>query len=119
MLVLSRKTQEQIIIGDNVKITLLRIDGNKVRIGIDAPREVRVIRGELQTIDLELSDDASESQSQVAESEDAFAHPREQIVANNRIGHETEPQLFVGAVGRNGEKPSITRAPLSRFMTAS
>ena len=47
MLVLTRKADEQILIGDNIKITLVRVRGNSVRIGIDAPREVRVVRGEL------------------------------------------------------------------------
>ncbi|MEQ1905061.1 MAG: carbon storage regulator [Pirellulaceae bacterium] len=47
MLVLSRKIQQEIVIGENVRITVLQIKGNTVRIGIDAPREVRVVRGEL------------------------------------------------------------------------
>jgi carbon storage regulator CsrA len=47
MLVLSRKTQERIQIGDNVVVTVLRVKGNMVRIGIEAPKDVRVIRGEL------------------------------------------------------------------------
>lgn len=47
MLVLTRKHQEQIRIGDNITLTILRIKGNAVRIGIEAPREVRVVRGEL------------------------------------------------------------------------
>ena len=47
MLVLTRKLQEQIRIGDNVTITVLRVKGQAVRIGIEAPRDVRVIRGEL------------------------------------------------------------------------
>ncbi len=47
MLVLSRKIQQEIVIGENVRITVLQIKGNSVRIGIDAPREVRVVRGEL------------------------------------------------------------------------
>lgn len=47
MLVLSRKTQERIQIGDNVVVTVLRVKGNMVRIGIEAPKEVRVVRGEL------------------------------------------------------------------------
>lgn len=47
MLVLSRKLNQEIVIGDNVKITVLKIKGNTVRLGIEAPRNVRVIRGEL------------------------------------------------------------------------
>ena len=47
MLVLSRKLTERIQIGDNVVATVLEIRGNKVRIGIDAPKEVHVLRSEL------------------------------------------------------------------------
>ncbi|MEQ8791237.1 MAG: carbon storage regulator CsrA [Pirellulaceae bacterium] len=47
MLVLSRKLNEQIRIGANVTITVLRVKGNAVRIGVEAPRNVRVVRGEL------------------------------------------------------------------------
>ncbi len=47
MLVLSRKLNQEIVIGENVKITVLKIKGNTVRLGIEAPRNVRVIRGEL------------------------------------------------------------------------
>ena len=47
MLVLTRKVQEQIRIGDEVTVTVLRVKGNKVRIGIEAPGHVRVVRGEL------------------------------------------------------------------------
>jgi len=51
MLVLTRKVNEQIVIGDNIKITLLRVRGNSIRLGIDAPPEVRIIRSELETRD--------------------------------------------------------------------
>lgn len=47
MLVLSRKQQQEIVIGENVKITVLKIKGNTVRLGIEAPRDIKVIRGEL------------------------------------------------------------------------
>ena len=49
MLVLTRKQQEQIHIGDNITITVVRIHGNSVRIGIEAPQSVRVLRGEVAT----------------------------------------------------------------------
>jgi carbon storage regulator CsrA len=47
MLVLTRKLQQQIKIGERITVTILRVRGNTVRVGIDAPRDVRVVRGEL------------------------------------------------------------------------
>lgn len=47
MLVLSRKKDEKIIIGDQIKIMVIEIRGDKVRLGIDAPKEVRVHRQEV------------------------------------------------------------------------
>jgi carbon storage regulator CsrA len=47
MLVLSRKAREQIQIGDEVVVTILQVKGQSVRIGIEAPRNVRVLRSEL------------------------------------------------------------------------
>ena len=47
MLVLSRQRDETIMIGDNVEITVVDIRGDKVRLGITAPREVQVHRKEV------------------------------------------------------------------------
>jgi carbon storage regulator len=47
MLVLSRKRNESLIIGDDIIITVTDIDGNRVRIGVDAPKDVSVHRREL------------------------------------------------------------------------
>lgn len=47
MLVLSRRIDERILIGDDVRITVVSIRGNKVRIGIEAPDQVNVYREEL------------------------------------------------------------------------
>lgn len=47
MLVLTRKVEEIIRIGDDIIVKVLSIRGNQVQIGIDAPREVKVYRGEL------------------------------------------------------------------------
>ena len=54
MLVLSRKKGETLSIGENVTIEILSVEGDRVRIGIDAPREVRIFRKELldETIDM-------------------------------------------------------------------
>ncbi|HLA85877.1 MAG TPA: carbon storage regulator [Thermoguttaceae bacterium] len=51
MLVLTRKLDEQIRIGKDVTITIVRLQGDKVRIGIDAPREIYVRRAELPAVD--------------------------------------------------------------------
>jgi len=50
MLVLSRKSTESIHIGDSIVVTVLEIRNNKVRIGIDAPKEIYVLRSELQDV---------------------------------------------------------------------
>jgi len=47
MLVLSRKINETILIGDDIKITLLGVDGDKIKIGIDAPKAMKIFREEL------------------------------------------------------------------------
>ncbi len=47
MLVLSRKAGEKLVIGDDIVLTINRISGNRVAIGIEAPRDVRIVRGEL------------------------------------------------------------------------
>jgi carbon storage regulator len=47
MLVLTRKIGESILVGDEIEITLVRIEGDQARIGISAPRQVQVYRKEL------------------------------------------------------------------------
>jgi carbon storage regulator len=48
MLVLSRKVGERVWIGDNIAVTIVKVSGNGVRIGIEAPAEMPVIREELK-----------------------------------------------------------------------
>lgn len=57
MLVLSRKTSETIVINDNIVVTVVRVQGGAVKIGIQAPPEVSIVRGEL------LNDTSSASRS--------------------------------------------------------
>ena len=47
MLVLSRQRDETIVIGENIRITIVDVRGDKVRIGIDAPRDITVHREEI------------------------------------------------------------------------
>ena len=48
MLVLSRKESERIKLGDSIVITVIRVSGDKVRLGIEAPSDVLVLREELE-----------------------------------------------------------------------
>ena len=47
MLVLSRRVNESILLGGEIEITLLSIEGDRIRLGIDAPKNVRIFRKEL------------------------------------------------------------------------
>ena len=47
MLVLSRKPGEKVVIGDGITVTVLEVVGGRVRLGVEAPGDVRILRGEL------------------------------------------------------------------------
>jgi carbon storage regulator len=47
LLVLSRKEHQTLVIGDNIKITVLELKGNQVKIGIDAPETIKIYREEI------------------------------------------------------------------------
>ena len=49
MLILQRKEGESLFIGEDVEVTIVSVDGGRVRLAIRAPREVPVLRGELKT----------------------------------------------------------------------
>jgi carbon storage regulator CsrA len=51
MLVLTRKVGDRIKIGDNITVVIIKIRGNQITVGIEAPRDVRIIRGELDPFD--------------------------------------------------------------------
>ena len=47
MLILSRKTNEKIMIGDDISVSIIEIRGDQVRVGVDAPKTVKVFRQEV------------------------------------------------------------------------
>ena len=69
MLVLTRKSNQSIMIGDDIENSVLAIMGEKVRIGIEAPRSVPVFRKEVY---LEIQQDAAEDDAEGAPIDDAL-----------------------------------------------
>lgn len=71
MLILTRRISESVIIGDDVKITVLGVKGNQVRLGIDAPKDVSVHREEIyQRIQAELGGDVVIDESSLNEEDE-------------------------------------------------
>lgn len=60
MLVLTRRINERIIIGDDIIVTVLEVHGDQVRIGIDAPRDIKVFREEVLKRDQGPTQDRAE-----------------------------------------------------------
>lgn len=84
MLVLSRKVGQELIIGDNIRIVVSRVAGNRVSLAIQAPDNVHVIRAELQDI-----------RDQFAESEEEAPRPRTSLKSRvaSRLGSGSNSSL--------------------------
>ena len=65
MLVLTRKSNQSIMIGDNIEISVLAVMGEKVRIGIEAPRSIPVFRREVYVEIQEDQDDTTDDREEV------------------------------------------------------
>jgi carbon storage regulator len=66
MLVLSRKSGERIHIGDNITIEVRRVAGNRVTLALDAPRSLRILRGELEKVAHEFGPTQNEADATLA-----------------------------------------------------
>jgi carbon storage regulator CsrA len=96
MLVLTRKQSETIQIGDSITITVLRMKGKSVRIGIKAPHDMNVIRGELA---FELPEEQlQDSEAEEPALADSNFKPKQRTIGsrgNNSWSTKSEPPAAV------------------------
>jgi carbon storage regulator len=77
MLILSRRPGESLTIGDNITVTVVSINGNQIRLGIDAPRDVRVLRDEIYKAIRDENQAAANAHEQERRMKDALKRIRE------------------------------------------
>ena len=93
MLVLSRQRDESIMIGDDVKITIVDVRGDKVRLGIEAPREIPVHRMEIyEAIQREKKEKQAQEQAEEKAQEQPEKQPQEQPEEDTQKEQEKEPK---------------------------
>lgn len=65
MLILSRRESERVHLGDDIVLTIVRVNGDKVRIGVEAPAHIKILRTELEVSDKNLTVTPIESKEQI------------------------------------------------------
>lgn len=102
MLVLTRRTDESLTIGDSITITVLGIEGDKVKLGIKAPRDIPILRQEIY----EAVQAQNLLEKKLAEGlePDSFKELRE-LLAENSEGSDAEGQPVTGDL-TGEEKPA-------------
>lgn len=76
MLVISRKAGEAFLIGENIEISVLEVVGDKIKLGISAPRDVRVIRKELKETE-QLNREAARASTDLLSLEQAVSEKKQ------------------------------------------
>lgn len=135
MLVLTRKTDETIKIGDDVEITVIRVRGNSVRIGIKAPKEIRVTRGELDSKPHQHIADAPNKTDQPLGHRESITTGKSQsperpldkqandkmkrvnrIAAYSKNQASAPSRIIIGRTTHDPQQPLLARGPLSDFL---
>jgi carbon storage regulator CsrA len=120
MLVLSRKAREQIQIGDEVVVTILQVKGQSVRIGIEAPKNVRVLRSELPRHETAAAAEPGEerpktkTKTRSARATLRSAHPGENIDGHgssplaSRLDARRSPRLSIPESMRSSQRMEVS-----------
>ena len=100
MLILTRKPGEVICIGNNIFITIVEIKGNQIRVGVDAPKELRVFRKEIY--------DQIQAENKAAASVEGSLEGLHEVMSRQAVKRTDEP----------GQPRPANSSPLSQFTTA-
>lgn len=100
MLVLTRKINQQVSLGDNIKITVLQVGKGCIRLGIEAPREMKILRGELRELDQRATKSVPESQV---------------VPFASQASGTSEPRAVAGQPGLTEEAFSMLEMDLDSF----
>ena len=94
MLVLSRKVGQELVINGNIRITVSRISGSRVTLGISAPDEVRIVRGELAPLVRSFEEDEDGSQAEEPQAEEPHSQSSVGWIGDHQPDlHELSRQL--------------------------
>lgn len=101
MLVLSRRTNETLVIDNNIRFTVLSVHGNQVRIGIEAPEDIIVLREEI------IHNGARQRTPGAEQTDQAAAQQR----SHNAQAQETQPEIrsTTDAYRRHDSSPEYNR----------
>jgi carbon storage regulator len=122
MLILTRKSHEQIQIGDNITITILRMKGKGVQVGIDAPRDMTVLRKELcfRQASASAADNAEESSdaAEIAEISDEMpvAVAAQRKAARPLGGKRQTTARIASAHPLRAPVSAVATSPLMRYL---
>ncbi len=111
MLVLSRKLDQDILIGDNIRIRVLKVKGNTIRLGVEAPRDVKVVRGELPPINHGNAVTAKEDEQRACEPKTVQAQDAEITIVfsnqNSKARNARHPAENVITGGANSSQQHV------------
>ncbi|RIL09740.1 MAG: carbon storage regulator [Proteobacteria bacterium] len=121
MLILTRKPGESLYIGDNIKITIVELKGHQIRVGIDAPPELRIYREEIYLQILEENKKAAEAPqgADVGLEHLTAAWSERRAKGPKAAGGEEGGEKGGSDSGDDEEKPKLVAKPaLSGFFTS-
>jgi carbon storage regulator CsrA len=125
MLVLTRKPNQQLHIGNDIVITVVKVRGNTIRLGIEAPRDVRILRSELDAKPADGSDQsdlivaeialASQCDAAAPDDQDDSSAPCSVAEASPVAADASSGAGSIGQAAPSNSPGAVKRAPLKPF----